>query len=144
MVVAASLAASASARTGNRSLTQTYPVATALCAKARAGTLPVKLAPKSAAVITSCDTLENAFPSLVSTVDASESSLLSTLSAQKALVATACPKPVTNAAACTTARQTASSADSAARATEQAAVKAYHAAIETNRLTFWSAISALR
>jgi hypothetical protein len=145
-VIAVMLASvtSAFARAGDRPFVQTYPVASALCAKARAGTLPAKLAPSAAAVTAACDTLENAFPPLVSTVDAAESTLLGTLSAQKALVATACLKPVTNKPACASARATAKSTDAAARSTNRAAAATYRGAVEANRMTFWSAISALR
>jgi hypothetical protein len=138
------LSATASARAGDHSLTQTYPVATALCVKAHAGTLPAALAPKVTAVIAACDALENPFPGLVSTVDAAEATLLNTLSAQRGLVAAACPKPVSDRAACMSARATAKSTDAAARSTEQAAVSAFRTAIDANRTTFWSAISALR
>jgi hypothetical protein len=145
-VIAVMLASgtSAFARAGDRPFVQTYPVASALCAKAKAGTLPAKLVPSAAAVTAACDTLENAFAPLVSTVDAAEATLLSTLSAQKTLVASACVKPVTNQTACAGARATAKSTDTAARSTNRAAVVAYHGAIEGNRMTFWSAISALR
>lgn len=136
--------ASASARAGDRSLTQTYPVATVLCVKAHTGTLPAALAPQVSAVIAACDALENPFPGLVSTVDAAEATMLDTLSAQRALVAAACPRPVTDKAACMAARATAKSTDAAARDTEQAAASAYRSAIDANRTTFWSAISALR
>jgi hypothetical protein len=142
--VMATMTAGASARTGDRTVTQTYPVATALCVKAHTAALPPKLESKKAQVITTCDTLVNAFAPLVSTVDGAEATLLSAISAQKALVAAACPKPVTDAAACTAARATQKTVDDAARTTEHAAVGAYHAAIEANRMTFWSAIGTLR
>jgi hypothetical protein len=136
--------ASAFARAGGRSADQTYPVASALCAKAKAATLPAKLASHVAAVSTACDTLENAFGSLVSMVDAAEATLLSTVSVQKVLVASVCPKSVGTRTACATARATATSTDMAARTTEQAAVAAYHTGIDANRMTFWSTGSALR
>jgi hypothetical protein len=138
------LTASAFARAGDRTVTQTYPVATALCVKAHTGTLPPKLAPSAAAVRAACDALENAFPTLVSTVDGAESTYLSTVSAQKALVATVCAKPVTNKAACEGARATQTSTDGTARTTLQTARTAYHTAIEANRVSFWNTISALR
>lgn len=114
------------------------------CARSKAATLPAKLASHVAAVSTACDTLENAFGSLVSMVDAAEATLLNTVSAQEVLVASVCPKSVGTRTACATARATATSADMAARTTEQAAVAAYHTGIDANRMTFWSTISALR
>jgi hypothetical protein len=41
-------------------------------------------------------------------------------------------------------RGTAHTTDATARSTEQAAVTAFHAAIEANRTTFWSTIGSLR
>ena len=105
-VALASLFASSSAlaRAGDRTVDQTYPVATALCARAHAGTLPAKLASQTTAVIAACDTLENPFPLLVSTVDAAESTFAGVASTQSSAVASACTRPVTNHAACVTAR----------------------------------------
>ncbi len=145
-VVVASLAVSSSAlaRAGDRTAAQTYPVATALCARAHAATLPTKLAPHSAAMISACDTLVNAFTPLQSTVDAAEAAFLTTVSDQKALVAAACKRPVSDHAACLTARDTKRTAIAAAANTRLSAVTAYHQAIEANRTTFWSTIQALR
>lgn len=136
--------ASAFARAGDRTFADTYPVASTLCVKAHAGTLGPKLQPQAAAVVSACDTLQNAFGPLVSTVDAAEGTYLTVVSTQKGLVTAACPKPVTNHAACATARGTAKSTIAAAKTTEQTAVTAYKTAIEANRVTFWSTISALR
>ena len=144
VAVSLTLTASAFARAGDRTFADTYPVASALCVKAHAGTLGSKLEPNAAAVITACDTLENAFPPLVSTVDGAEATELSTLSAQNAAVATACPKPVTDPAACRGARETRRSTDAAARLTLVGAVGAFHASVEANRVTFWTTVSTLR
>jgi hypothetical protein len=135
---------SAFARAGDRPFAQTYPVASVLCVKAHAGTLGPKLQPQAAAVITACDTLENAYGPLVSTVDAAESTYLSVVSTQKGLVTAACPMPVTNQSACAAARATAKSTIAAARMTEHTAATAYRTAIEANRTTFWNTIGALR
>lgn len=136
--------AGAFARAGDRTVRQTYPVATVLCAKPHTGPLPPKLKPNKAQLITACDTLVNAFGPLVSTVDAAESAYLSIVSTQKSLVATVCPKPVTSATACSAARAKQESTDATARSTKQTAVTAYHTAIEANRMTFWSTIGTLR
>jgi hypothetical protein len=135
---------SAFARAGDRPFAETYPVASALCVKAHAGTLGSKLNPQAGAVVTACDALENPYGMLVSTVDAAEAIYLNVVSTQKGLVTAACPRPVTNKATCSTARATAKSAIAAARTIEQTAVTAYHTSIEANRTTFWNAISALR
>ena len=144
VAVSLTMAAGAMARAGDRTVVETYPVATALCAKAHTAALPTRLAPKAAQVITACDTLENAFAPLVSTVDGAEGLYLSTVASQKALVAAACPRPVTNRAACLAARTTARTTDGTARMTLRTAVTTFQNAIEANRLTFWAAIAALR
>ncbi len=132
------------ARAGDRTVVETYPVATALCAKAHAGTLPPKLAPSATQVLALCNTLENAFAPLASTVDAAEAQFLTTIANQKGLVGAACAKPVSDHAACLAARATKRTTDAAALATRRGAVLAFHTAIEANRTTFWTGISALR
>ncbi|HVC85093.1 MAG TPA: hypothetical protein VNC12_07550 [Solirubrobacteraceae bacterium] len=148
IAVSLTVPGSALARAGDRTFAETYPAATALCLRATAhpATLGRKLEPQAAAVIAACQTLDNAFLPLVSTVDAAEAALLNTIAAQKLLVATACPRPVPTSekAACQTARATAHTTDAAARSTRQTAVTAFHTAIEANRTTFWSTISSLR
>jgi hypothetical protein len=145
-VVVVSLAASSSAlaRAGDRAVIETYPVATVLCARTHAATLPPKLAPQATAVMTACDTLVSAFAPLQSTVDAAEAAFLTTVSEQKALVAAACPATVTDHAACHAARATAKATIATAATTRLNAANAYRAAIEANRTTFWSTIGSLR
>jgi hypothetical protein len=136
--------ASAFARAGDRPFAQTYPVASALCDRAHAGTLGSKLEPQAVAVVNDCNALKNPYGMLVSTVDAAEAAYLNVVSTQKGLVTTACPEPVTDQTACSDARATAKSTIAAARMTEQTAVTSYQTSIEANRTTFWNAISALR
>ena len=137
-------AGGAFARAGDRTAAETYPVASALCANARNNVLPPRLTAAKTQVLTACDTLLNAYGQLVATVDGAESTLLGTLSTQKALVAAACTRPVKNAAACQAARATAISVDNSARTTEVAAGTAFHTAVEANRNTFWTTIQSLR
>jgi hypothetical protein len=144
IAVTLTVAPSALARAGDRTLEHTYPVATGLCAKAHQSTLVPRLETKRAAVLAACDTLENAFAPLVVTVDAAEAQYLSTVASQKTLVAAACARPVKDKAACESARATARTTDAAARSTLASAVLAFHTAIEANRTTFWSTISSLR
>jgi hypothetical protein len=135
---------SAFARAGDRTFAETYPVASALCVKAHAGTLGSKLEPQASAVKTACDVLRSPFGTLVSAVDAAEATYLNVVSTQKGLVSAACPTPVTNQSACSAARATAKSTIAGARMTEQTAATTYRTAIEANRTTFWNTISALR
>ena len=143
IAVSLTVPGSALARAGDRPFADTYPVASALCVRAAAhpATLGRKLEPNAAAVVAACQTLDNPFLGLVANVDAAEATLLN-----KLLVASACPRPVpaSEKAACEAARATAHTTDTTARTIEQAAVTAFHTAIEANRTTFWSTIGTLR
>jgi hypothetical protein len=137
-------AGTASARAGERTAAETYPAATAVCERAREGTLPPRLSANTAQVVAACDTLENAFGPLVTTVDNAESTYLGVLATQRGLVSTACARPVSDRATCITARETARTTDAAARATRIAAVAQFRASVESNRATFWATIESLR
>ena len=132
------------ARAGDRTFTDTYPVAAQLCAGARTGQLSAQLVANRAGVVAACDTLQNAFGPLVSTVDAAESTYLTAISQQRDDVATACAKPVANPAACQAARSTRLTSDMTALQTRQSAVDTFHSSVEQNRLTFWSTVQGLR
>jgi hypothetical protein len=139
-----SFAAGASARAGDHTFDQTYPVASAVCVKAHDNTLPPRLTASDTQVIAACDMLANAFGPLVSTVDAAESAYLSTVSTERNDVATPCAKPVVNRTACFDARQAAHSTDATAASTRIAAVATFHSAVEANRATFWTTLAGLR
>src|SRR5579871_1440124 len=104
--IALATSGSALARAGDHTFAQTYPVASALCVKAHAAMLPPRLAANRVAVVAACDTLQNAYGPLVTTVDNAEAAYLTAIGAQRSLVAAACTKPVTNPAACQAARTT--------------------------------------
>jgi hypothetical protein len=146
VAVSLTFAATALATPASPTFDQTYPMASALCVKAHAGTLPTRLEANKAAVITACDTLQNAFGPLVSTFDAANATFLGVVATEKGLVAAACPKPVPSSerAACRAARTTSVSAISAARTTRVTAAGTYHTSIEANRTTYWNSISSLR
>src|ERR1700689_4599538 len=104
--LALTLSGTAFARAGDRTLDETYPVATALCAKASTNTLPVRLAANRTGVLAACYTLENGFGPLVTAVDDAEAAYLATVAAQHSLVTKVCTRPVADPAACPTARGT--------------------------------------
>ena len=137
-------AGSASARAGDLTFAETYPVASALCVKAHDSALPASLAASRSQVIAACDTLYNGFGPLVSTVDAAESAYLNTVSTEHNDVATACAKPVTDRTTCFDARKTEHSTDASAASTRISAVATFHASVEANRATFWTTIEGLR
>jgi hypothetical protein len=139
-------AGSAAATPGSRTVAQTYPVATALCAKASTGALGKKLEPHQAQVLAACATLEDAFPPLVSAVTAAETQYANTLAAQRADVTAACVTNPTLAerTACQAARKQRRLVDASARLTRRAAVQSYHTSVRADRSTFWTTISSLR
>jgi hypothetical protein len=143
-VVSLVASASALAAAGDRSVDQTYPVATALCVKAHTGALPTKLVAQASAVVSACDTLENAFPPLVATVDGALSQYLKVVSAQKNLVAAACVRPVSAHTACVDARTSARAAIVVAGGVRRVAVTSFHSSVEANRSAFWTTIQSLR
>jgi hypothetical protein len=131
---------------GTLALDQTYPVASALCAKASAGTLPPRLAHSDAAVLTACATLSNGFTPLVNTVTSAESQFTQTIANSANAVAAACPTPLMQAdrPACHAARVQARLTNAQARLARRTAAETYRNSVETNRLAFWSTITSLR
>lgn len=145
-VASIGIAASAGAATpGTLTLDQTYPVASQLCVKATAGTLPKRLEASQSQVIAACNTLENAFGPLQTTVTQAEQTFQNAIAAEKSKVQAVCPPA--NAAgrpACHSARVDAHLADAAARLTVREAVQTYRDSVQSNRQTFWNAIASLR
>jgi hypothetical protein len=140
------LAASASAALpGSQTFDQTYPVASQLCAKASAGTLPKRLEAHQAQVVAACSTLEGAYGPLQNTVTQAEQAFQSTIASEKTKVAAVCPPANhTDHQACKSARDQARLADAAARLTQREAIQTYHDAVRSDRITFWNTIASLR
>ena len=137
---------SAAAMPGAKTVTQTYPVATALCAKASAGTLGKKLEPKQGDVLMACAALEDPFPTLVTTVTTAETQYSNTIAAQLGLVMAACVTNPTVAErkACRAARSQRKLIDGSARLARSAAVQSYYTSVKSDRSTFWTTINSLR
>ena len=141
---ALALATSTSAFASDQTPTtqKTFPEASALCATAASGAaLPAGVTATPAAVLAACTALTNSFGTQVAALGASRTTLQQTMSTQQAAMVAACPVPVTDAAACNTARETRTKTDEAAIATFKAALTTYHAAIMTDRATFWTAVT---
>jgi hypothetical protein len=137
---------SAAAVPGANTVAQTYPDATALCAKAATGSLGKKLEPNQAQVLSACATLEDAFPPLVMAVTAAETQYSSTIAGQRGLVTAACVTNPTVAErmACRAARSQRRLVDASARLTRRAAVQLYFSSVRADRTTFWTTIHSLR
>lgn len=139
-------AASASAEAGARSFDQVYPVASALCAKATAGTLPKRLATSTPQVLAACTILQNGFIQLTATVTAAETTYANERAGERARIEAVCPPTRTRASreVCRTTRITARIANAESLLTRHDAVVAYVTSLEANRVAFWSTIHGLR
>lgn len=130
---------------GSLTFDQTYPVASQLCAKASAGTLPKRLVANQAKVIAACTTLQDAFGPLQATVIQAEQTYQSALAVEKAKVQAVCPpSTATGRPACRDARIQARLAHDTARLAQREAIQTYRDAVRSNRLTFWNTIASLR
>jgi hypothetical protein len=147
LIATLAFTASAMALPGSKTFEQTYPFASALCAKASAGTLNKKLEASKTEVLEACTTLQSPFAGLQATVTADESQYSATVAAEKTLVMNACdihPKTVDQHLVCDRTRARKLIVDGNALLTRHDAVRLYISTLETNRITFWSTIHGLR
>jgi hypothetical protein len=145
VAVAASLgiSGSASAKAGDRSFAQTYPVASALCARVAAGHPPRGLAASVAQVKQACSTLENGFGPLQTAVRNANVQFQTGVQNARAAIAQAC-QPGANRATCRQTRRSERLTIASLRRQHRAAVRLYYTSIEANRRTFWATIHSLR
>jgi hypothetical protein len=133
----------ASAKAGDKSFTQTYPYASALCAKVAAGHTPPKLKGSEAKVGQACATLQNAFGPLQAAVQGANAQLQSGVASERAKIKQACLQGAVRAN-CRAARRNGRLVIASLRRQHRAAVRLYYTSIEANRRTFWATIRALR
>ena len=76
--------AAAQAQAGSRTFAQTFPRASALCARAQAGSLPPKLAGQTSQVQSACTTLQGSFTSAQTTVLAAQMTFANGVAAARA------------------------------------------------------------
>jgi hypothetical protein len=136
------LPAAASARPGQRSFAQTYPVASRLCTNVAAGRGPIKLRPDASQVAALCGTLKTNFVTTqntyFSTVTPLKEQAIALVTATREACAT---RP---SATCKSTRQANKAALMSLRSQVRTAGTTYRTAIESARTTFWNAIHALR
>ncbi len=140
----AALPGVALATPGSRSFQQTYPVASALCAKT---TLPPKLQSQQGAVASDCTALQSAYDAAVTAGQTAEANFAAAVQAARGAAQSACnPTPTTPAghAACRQARAKARSEVLSQRTGLKLALRQFHLSIEQARVTFWTAIHQLR
>jgi hypothetical protein len=136
------LPAAASARPGQRSFNQTFPVASRLCTNVAAGAGPSKLRPSKTQVAALCSTLGTSFTTAQTTYFNTVTPIKQQVVALRAQVHEACA--MRPSSACKTARQQARTTLAGLRAQVRAAASTYRTSIQTARHTFWNAIHALR
>jgi len=141
---AASLAipSAASARAGDRTFQQTYPVASPLCAEVAAGKRKhlQRFAPR---VLADCARLQNGFTAAQSVVLSARASLEGALATDRAAIAAACPPPMIGRPPCERIRDSESLAIAALQRQRVDAARRYFRTIEAHRRIFWRAIHAL-
>jgi hypothetical protein len=142
-LVVPAMAGAAGPKAGEKTFQQTYPLASKLCASTVAGTEGKHLKRSATQVLADCTTLQSAFTAAQTTVLAARTTLTAQITADRALVTTACPTPKDTAAVCVQTRTTENKAIATLRAQRLAAVRHYYKTVEANRAAFWKAIRAL-
>jgi hypothetical protein len=135
--------AAAQAQAGSRTFAQTFPRASALCARAQAGSLPPKLAGQTSQVQSACTTLQGSFTSAQTTVLAAQMTFANGVAAARAKTQAACVKPRVQPT-CRLTRIQDNATIKSLRAQHRADVRTYYISVEAARRTFWTSIRALR
>ena len=143
LAVALTITGTASAKAGDRSFEQTYPVASKLCAKVAAGHTPKGLKSQAAQVTAACTKLQTAFGPLQAAVQAAQTTLANGVAADRAKIQQAC-QPASNRQTCRQTRIQARADIKTLRAAHRQAVRTYYIQIEGNRRSFWATIHSLR
>jgi hypothetical protein len=143
VLVALSFPGAAGARAGDKTIQQTFPVATLLCAKVAAGTENRHLKKFATQVTADCAALQMEFTTAQTQVLAARAAILPTLTADRTAVRAACPNPKVARGACRAAHRADDAVIHALALQLHAASHAYYTAIIAARAAFWNAISAL-
>jgi hypothetical protein len=133
----------ASANAGKRTFQQTYPLASKLCANVEAGKGPKRLRKSSAQVLADCGALQTSFTAARTAVLSTFASIASARATERASVNTACAGKLAHRASCEHARKKSRSVFDALNREHIHAARAYFAAAEAARRTFWTSIHAL-
>jgi hypothetical protein len=135
------LPAVASARPGQRSFDQTFPVASRLCTNVAAGRGPTRLRPDASQVAGLCSTLETSFTTTQTAYFNTVTPLRQQALALVAQTREACAtRP---SATCKSTRKANRATLAGLRGQVRTAGTTYRTAIEAARKTFWSAIHAI-
>jgi hypothetical protein len=132
----------ASARAGDRTFDETYPVASKLCTEVAAGKRP-RLHRFEARVLADCAALQAGFTVAQSDVLAARTTLGAALAADRAAIATACPPPLVGHVGCERVRNSEDPAIDVLRRQLVNAARRYFRVVEAHRLVFWRDIHAI-
>jgi hypothetical protein len=136
------LPAAASARPGQRSFDQTYPIASKLCTNVAAGGGPIALRPDAAQVAALCGTLKTSFNGAQGTYFATVTPLKEQADGLVAQTRAACAtRP---SAICKSTRKANRVTLEGLRSQVRTAGTTYRATVEAGRTAFWNAIHGLR
>lgn len=133
----------ANAAAGKRSFTETYPVASRLCAKTELGVEAKKLRPSAAQILADCSALKLSFETARTAVLAAHRALLADRTADVTAANAACAGALLHKPSCTKARLTELTKLGHLNAQRILANHAYYREAEAARTTFWSKIHAL-
>jgi hypothetical protein len=132
----------ASARAGDRTFQETYPVASKLCTEVAAGKRK-RLHRFATRVLADCAVLQSAFTADQSEVLAARATLGSAVAVDRAAIVVACPPPMVGHPSCEHIRTTENVAVGALRRQLVDAALRYFRVAETHRLIFWREIHAI-
>jgi hypothetical protein len=142
-IATGAVTSSASAAAGEKTLAQTFPVASRICAATAAGTERTALKPFAASILADCAALQSAFTGASTTVVAARTAINAQIATEKAAITAACPRPHSHRPACVLARRTHGATLSALHKQRRAAVQLYYTQIDVARHAFWTAFHSL-
>jgi len=145
VAVALPSVASAGVKAGERTFSQSFPVASKFCERAAAGKERKALVPFAATILADCETLKTNFATAQTTVATTRTTVRAQIAADKAAITAACPTPAsTTHTACVNARHTEGLAIKALHSQLLIAVHTYYKTVEADRRAFWAEIKAVR
>jgi hypothetical protein len=133
----------AGASAGAKSFEKTYPVASRLCANIAKGAGPKRLRKSATQVLADCTSLQSSFNAAGATVLSTDASIASARAAEHALTKARCAGKLEHRQSCVLARHRAVKVLAALERQRIHAARAYYAAVESARRSFWTAIHML-
>jgi hypothetical protein len=142
-IATGAVTSSAFASPGDKTLAQTFPVASRICTNTAAGKERPALKPFAAMILADCMALQTAFTAAQTTVVAARTTINAQIATEQAAINAACPRPRTHKHACGLAHRAHDPALTLLHKERAAAVQAYFTSINNARHTFWAAFHSL-